>query len=184
MKKKKGDIKAEPRNFYAPGPKSGGYGTTNFTLSEHKGHKGVVGSTICCLPSCACVICCTLFLALHIFAHTPAFPASCACACAFNLHADVALQKHSNSMAQHIAWTCATKLCDCVILPSSKQHAQAPIRSKAGDVQAGEYEYMADPMKSPKSTKLNPAAKEAHGPPFKPPQLTSRAGVFEKLEVG
>lgn len=41
--KKKGDIKAEPRGIYTTVPRSGGYGTNNFTLSEtKKGSKGVV----------------------------------------------------------------------------------------------------------------------------------------------
>lgn len=43
-KRKKGDIKQEPRNFYTSVPRSGGLGTNNFTLSQIKGSKGVVSS--------------------------------------------------------------------------------------------------------------------------------------------
>ncbi|KAK9808167.1 hypothetical protein WJX73_004164 [Symbiochloris irregularis] len=42
--RKKGDFKAEPKNIVVTGPKSGGYGRSNFTLSQRiKGSKGVAG---------------------------------------------------------------------------------------------------------------------------------------------
>ena len=44
---KKGDVKSQPRGIYTTVPKSGGYGTNKFTLSERKGVKGVVRPQLC-----------------------------------------------------------------------------------------------------------------------------------------